>query len=118
MFEGDKQLIFLSINPQLAYFKKLWKVPTSKQNENLYTLSRVNNVNWQCVIENILDSDANIDEEIITNKNVDIVNIILSWVNKGNSCISNKWLDFLKARPNEIINWIELNSKFSSTLTD
>jgi len=106
-------LIFISINPQFAYNKHLWEVGTSGQNEIFNILSRLNNIDWQTVIEILLDLNAKIDEEIILNKNIDLECIILNWINKGNSRISNKWLDFLRSRPIGIINWIESNSKFS-----
>lgn len=104
-------LVFIFFNPSLAYNKKFWEVSVSEQNENLSTLLKTSNVNWQSVIGCLLELDTRIDKEIIDSLNIGIVQYILNWVNNTERAnLSYYWLDILKDRPVEIIEWITENN--------
>jgi|GEM_PF-1634202 len=106
-------LIFIFFNPELACNSRFWKVSISEQNENFSTLLKTTNVNWQNVIGCLLKIDARIDKEIIYYANIGIASNILNWVNSSESesdNLSYYWLDILKERPNEILEWISVNA--------
>lgn len=110
-------LVFIFFNPELAYYKKFWEVGDSEQNENLSTLLKASNVNWQKVFGCILEMDIRIDKEIIFNSEFNIVSIILDLVNKtAIKDLSYYWLDVLKDKPEEILKWINESSIFKGEI--
>lgn len=107
-------LIFLEFNPTIAYYKEFWLVDETKQKENLYALLKIKNVDWGRIISNLLELNVDIDKNISFYVDFNLMNFLLDWINNNNKPdLSNYWLNMLIESPQDILDWIKINSKFN-----
>lgn len=110
-------IIFVFFNNQIAYINEFWNVSSEKQEENLYTLLRIKNINWQKVINILLELDAKFDKEILNNPQFEIVSYILNWANQSQDhLLNNSWYNFLKSKPEEVLAWLKSNTILNDQL--
>lgn len=107
-------LIFLNLNPSISYCKTFWQTNAIDQKENLYLLSKLENINWRDIISIALELNINIDRDVINNNKINIVSFILDWFNNSsNDKLSYFWLDLLKNNSQEVIFWLKSSSKIN-----
>ncbi len=111
-------LMFAYFNTRLAYSKQFWALDADEQSERLLALTKMSNIDldWRKVLWILLDLEAEVDIEIIQDADIEYVPFILDWASKnGSQNLSLNWMEGLKSRPNEVLNWLSMNDQVSIT---
>ena len=107
----DKQLsmIFILLNPRLAYNKRFWAVNFAHHEEVVHNLlqSSSNLLKWDLIIEILIDLRSEIDVNEINLDGQFIVNSILNAINvDGFTSLPENWLRYLRIHENEVLAWL------------
>jgi len=106
-------LTFLLFNPDISYEKIFWDVKNDEQIENYMTLYNNRNnleINWQIIINILLDNDSAVVPELFFNNNEFNFDYLFSWLNSNiDKKLNNEWFNLLKIKPLEILNWLNNN---------
>jgi hypothetical protein len=110
-------LIFLKLYPKLSYYDCFWKCSIEDQKENFYILSKISekeNIDWQRIVNKVLDLEACIDKEIVRDNSFNIITYVLNWLNDdSNHQLNHDMKTAINSHPNEILLWINNQKKIS-----
>ena len=110
-------LIFLKLNPRLSYYNSFWKCSIEDQKENFYILSKINekeNIDWQRVVNKVLDLEAYIDKKIIKGNSLNTITYVLNWLNDdSNHQLNHDMKIAINSHPSEILVWVNNQKKIS-----
>jgi GTPase-associated protein 1, N-terminal domain type 1 len=110
-------LIFLKLYPKLSYYDSFWKCSAEDQKENFYILSKINekeNIDWQRIVNKVLDLEACIDKEIIRDNSLNIITYVLNWLNNdSNHQLNHDMKTAINSHPNEILLWVNNQKKIN-----
>jgi hypothetical protein len=110
-------LIFLKLYPKLSYYDSFWKCSAEDQKENFYILSKINakeNIDWQRIVNKVLDLEACIDKGIIRDNSFNIITYVLNWLNGDyNHQLNHDMKTAINSHPNEILLWVNNQKKIN-----
>jgi hypothetical protein len=108
-------LVFVLLNPVLAYDKRLWQELAMHREivNSLLNSEARPEIEWQQIITILIETNSSIDLDVFERRGIDLTAYILGFITNSSKPLSNSWLSYLRNRSKEILLWLNKDNKIN-----